>query len=61
MNKIFEAIGAHAYLPEFEKAEEERLRKADEKFVREHIVDVVGTAGEAAAKSYLHSYDSDWD
>ena len=61
MNKIFEAIGAHAYLPEYEKAEMEILRKADEEFVSNNIVGVVGNPAEAACKSYIENYDSDWN
>lgn len=61
MNKIFEAIGAHAYLPEYEKAEMERLRKADEEFVRNNIVGVVGTAAEGGPAFNINDYDSDWN
>ena len=57
MNKIFEAIGAHAYLPEFEEAERERLRKLDEEFVRKNIVGVVGTAAEGGPSFNINEYD----
>ena len=57
MNKIFEAIVAHAYLPEFEEAERERLRKLDEEFVRKNIVGVVGTAAEGGPAFNINEYD----
>ena len=48
MNKILESIAVHAYLDssEYKNAETERHRKMDDEFVRNYIVDVVGTAVE---------------